>query len=62
METKQKISYYYVLDYGTGQCHIFPGPKLNTNEEMETYLTEKRGFKLSQINWMVTETLEININ
>lgn len=62
METKQKISYYYVLDYGTGQCHIFPGPKLESNEEMEQYLEEKRGFKISQINWMVTDTLEININ
>ena len=59
---KQNINYYYVLDYGTGQAHIFPGPKLESTEKMETYLSEQIGFKMSQISWMVTETLEININ
>lgn len=47
----------YILDYNTADIYHTELPDiLTTNEEIESYLSDNLGFKLSNIHYMVTES------
>lgn len=47
----------YIFDYSTADIYHTKLPDiLITNEEIESYLSNNLGFKLSTINYMVTES------
>ena len=47
----------YIFDYSTADIYHTKLPNsLITNEEIESYLSNNLGFKLSTINYMVTES------
>ena len=47
----------YVFDYSTADIYHTKLPNsLITNEEIESYLSNNLGFKLSTIHYMVTES------
>ena len=47
----------YVFDYSTADIYHTKLPdSLVTNEEIESYLSNNLGFKLSTIHYMVTES------
>ena len=47
----------YIFDYNTADIyHIKLPDSLITNEEIESYLSNNLGFKLSTIHYMITES------
>ena len=47
----------YIFDYNTADIYHIKLPDiLITNEEIESYLSNNLGFKLSTIHYMVTES------
>ena len=51
------MSHCYIFDYNTADIYHTKLPdSLTTNEEIESYLSNNLGFKLSTINYMVTES------
>ena len=47
----------YIFDYNTADIYYTKLPDiLITNEEIESYLSNNLGFKLSTIHYMVTES------
>ena len=51
------MRYCYIFDYNTADIYHTKLPdSLITNEEIESYLSSNFGFKLSTINYMVTES------
>ena len=51
------MRYCYIFDYSTADIYHTKLPDiLITNEEIESYLSNNLGFKLSTINYMVTES------
>ena len=46
---KMKIA---VLDYSVGEVDIINAPEMETSEEIETWLEDAGGYKLSEISWM----------
>ena len=51
------MKHCYILDYSTADIyHIKLSDILTTNEEIESYLSNNLGFKLSTIHYMVTES------
>ena len=51
------MKHCYVFDYSTADIYHTKLPDiLMTNEEIESYLSNNLGFKLSTINYMVTES------
>ena len=49
-----------VLDYHEGKVHIIDVDRMQDSEDIEELLTEHYGFKLSEIEWMVTNRLTID--
>lgn len=47
-----------VLDYSSGCVDIFEVPK---GENIEWYLTEEKGYRIEDINWMEVKAININI-
>lgn len=41
-----------VLDYSVGEVDIINAPEMETSEEIETWLEDAGGYKLSEIGWM----------
>jgi len=41
-----------VLDYSVGEVDIIKAPEMETSEEIEEWLEDAGGYKLSQISWM----------
>ena len=51
------MKHCYIFDYSTADIyHIKLSDILTTNEEIESYLSNNLGFKLSTIHYMVTES------
>ena len=51
------MNHCYIFDYSTADIyHTKLSDILITNEEIESYLSNNLGFKLSTINYMVTES------
>jgi hypothetical protein len=48
-----------VLDYQNGKIHVIDIDNTQDSEEIEKLLSEHYGFKLSEIEWMVTRKLII---
>ena len=48
-----------VLDYHDGKIHVIEVVNTQDSKEIEKLLTEHYGFKLSEIEWMVTRRLII---
>jgi len=49
-----------VLDYQNGKIQIIDVDRMQDSEDIEQLLTEDFGFKLSEIDWMVTTSLKID--
>ena len=51
------MKHCYIFDYNTADIYHTKLPdSLITNEEIESYLSNNLGFKLSTIHYMVTES------
>ena len=51
------MKHSYIFDYSTADIYHTKLPDiLITNEEIESYLSDNLGFKLSTIHYMVTES------
>ena len=51
------MKHCYIFDYNTADIYHTKLPDiLITNEKIESYLSNNLGFKLSTINYMVTES------
>ena len=51
------MSHCYIFDYSTADIYHTKLPDiLITNEEIESYLSDNLGFKLSIIHYMITES------
>ena len=51
------MNHCYIFDYSTADIYHTKLPdSLITNEEIESYLSNNLGFKLSTIHYMVTES------
>lgn len=51
------MKHCYIFDYSTADIyHVKLSDSISTNEEIESYLSNNLGFKLSTINYMVTES------
>ena len=54
------ISKCVVLDYQEGKIHIIDVDMMQDFEDIKQLLTEDYGFKLSEIDWMVSSSLKID--
>ena len=51
------MNHCYIFDYSTADIYHTKLPdSLITNEEIESYLSNNLGFKLSTIHYMITES------
>ena len=56
-----KMRYLSILDFSDGRIIVERVPKAWDTEMVELYLFETLGFKESEIDWMLSETLSVEM-
>ena len=58
---REELRYLSILDFSDGRIIVERVPKAWDTEMVELYLFETLGFKESEIDWMLSETLSVEM-
>ena len=51
-----------IIDYNNSSVKITNIPEFDSNDEIETYITEKLGFRVEDVAWLYADHISVSID